>query len=155
MSSRGTPTSRRGDVAIPNPLENVALKDKGDCHVVARPSRLLAMTQVARLEKNVVSCYPKRMISPPLYVFLFIYLGFLLFFTVFIFINFTHLFHTGTFTLASFLVSFFFLAYTAIVLWGTWNFLQTVDWQQPVVIWNNAWLGNTFSYDQVTSPFRQ
>lgn len=89
------------------------------------------------------------MVTVPLYVFLFLYFGFLLFFATFLVIGFSQLVHTGAFTLASFLVSFFFLAYTAVVLWGTAGLLAGLDWQQPVTVWNSAWLGNVFSKQEI------
>ncbi|MBI2444573.1 MAG: hypothetical protein HYV42_05040 [Candidatus Magasanikbacteria bacterium] len=93
------------------------------------------------------------MITLPLYIFLFVYLGFLLFFAVFFAINVGHFSHTGTFTLGSFLATFLLLAATAIILWSTWWLLQGVDWQQPLPIWNNAWLGNVFPSQEIFSPF--
>lgn len=91
------------------------------------------------------------MFTIPLYFFLFAYLFFFVFgWFVFFLINVGHLFATGTFTLPSFFATFLFLAFSAIVIWTTWVLLLSVSWQQPVTLWNPAWLGNTFSS---ISPF--
>lgn len=84
------------------------------------------------------------MLTIPLYVALFIYFGFLLFFISFIFINLTHLFHTGTLTFFSFIITLFFLAFSVIVLWATWYSLRDVNWQQPIISWNFS-LGNNLN----------
>ncbi len=85
------------------------------------------------------------MISIPLYLPLFVYLFFLLIFVVFFLVNVWHLAETGTFTFVSFLATFFCLALTTLALWATWQLLQNVGWQEPVTLWNSAWLGSIFS----------
>lgn len=94
------------------------------------------------------------MLTIPLYIFLFIYFGFLLFCLFFVAVDIGNLFRTGTFTLASFFATFLFLAFVAIVIWATYTLLVDIDWQQPVLLWNNAWFGSTFPVDQVLSPFK-
>lgn len=79
------------------------------------------------------------MITIPLYTFLFAFLFFLLFFLGFFLVNVGHLFRTGTFTLVSFISTFFFLALSALVLWGLWYTLQGIDWQMPVTLWSSGW----------------
>lgn len=87
------------------------------------------------------------MVNIPLYIFLFIYFFFLLTFVAFFLVNIGHLVRTGTFTLASFLVTFGFLAFTAIVSWFTWILLAGTDWQQPLTVWDSGWFGGT-PFDQ-------
>ncbi|MBI5729164.1 MAG: hypothetical protein HY983_02910 [Candidatus Magasanikbacteria bacterium] len=89
------------------------------------------------------------MVTIPFYSVLFVYGFFLLTFTTFALFNIGHLVRTGTFTLASFFVTFLFLSATAIILWFTWNLLSGVDWTMPVPIWNAEWLRNFFSPNQL------
>ncbi len=91
------------------------------------------------------------MISVPLYIFLFAYFFFLLAWGVFFFVNVGHLVHTGTLTIPSFIATFLFIAFAAIVLFFTLAQLATVDWQQSVVLWNTDWLGHVFS-SNLSSP---
>lgn len=87
------------------------------------------------------------MLTIPLYIFLFIYFFFLLTFVAFFLVNISHLARTGTFTMASFLVTFGFIALSVIILWFTWTLLNGTDWQQPLTIWNGEWSGGS-SFDQ-------
>lgn len=95
------------------------------------------------------------MITIPLYIILFVYLGFLVCYAGFMFINLFHLFQTGTFTLASFSATLLALGLSAIILWFTWWLLQGTSWQQAPTVWNNAWFGSAFSVEQFFSPFQQ
>lgn len=84
------------------------------------------------------------MISLPLYPFLFAYFFFLLAWIIFFFINVGHLVHTGTFTLASFVVTFFFIAFSAFVFFFTILLLQNTDWRTPMVFFNSSSLNGIF-----------
>jgi len=81
------------------------------------------------------------MLAIPLYVFFFIYLAFLIFYFSFALIDIGHLVRTGALTGVSFVFAFIFIALTILILGLTWGFLAGTAWQQPVIIWNNAWLG--------------
>lgn len=85
------------------------------------------------------------MLSIPLYYFLFAYFAFLAIFATLIFINLSHLFHTGTLTMFSFLITLFVLAFAAIVIWATWNFLGDVNWQQNAIQWEFSSSGNNLN----------
>ena len=85
------------------------------------------------------------MITIPLYVILFIYLAYLVVVGVFTFINFSHLFHSGSLTLVSFSVTLLVAALAAATLFFTFIFLSEVDWQQPLTLWNNEWISNTLN----------
>ncbi len=84
-------------------------------------------------------------ITIPLYVILFIYLGYLVVVGVFSFINFTHLFHSGSLTLVSFFVTLLMVALAIITLYFTFIFLNEVDWRQTLTLWNNEWISNTLN----------
>jgi len=68
----------------------------------------------------------------PLYIFLFIYLAFLAIFVAFSIINFYHIFATASFTVVSFIMSFFIFAITILTLYMTVTLLGDVNWQQAV-----------------------
>lgn len=85
------------------------------------------------------------MVTFPFYIILFVYGFFLLAFAAFGLINIGHLVKTGTLTLTSFIATFLFLCFSTFILWATWNVLVSVDWQQPIVIWDSNWLNNFFS----------
>ena len=89
------------------------------------------------------------MVTIPFYNVLFVYGFFLLTFITFALFDIGHLARTGTFTFASFLVTFLFLAATAILIWITWNLLPDVDWAMPMPIWNADWLRNFLSPNQL------
>lgn len=76
------------------------------------------------------------MLVIPLYILLIIYAIFLFVFFTFFTINIWHIFFTGTNTFNSFLVTFIVLALSAFTLFGTWYFLQGIDWQQPLITLN-------------------
>lgn len=84
------------------------------------------------------------MVSIPLYIFLFIYLLFLAVFAIFMFINLYHLVASGSLTLTSFFVTFFLLAFAFLVLYSTWQLIQSVDWRTPVAIFSRSWFGGGF-----------
>lgn len=85
----------------------------------------------------------------PFYSVLFVYGFFLLTFATFTLFNIGHLARTGTFTFASFLVTFLFLAAAAIIIWTTWSLLPDVDWTMPTPIWNAGGLRDFLSPDQL------
>lgn len=93
------------------------------------------------------------MITIPLYYALFAYFFFLALFSLLFLVNIGHLARTGTFTLLSFFVTLLFTAITIFTLWVTWKLLAGTNWQTPITVWNNAWLGNTFGSDQIARPF--
>jgi len=85
------------------------------------------------------------MFSIPLYIFLLIYLFFLLIFTIFAIINFTHIFQTGSITFASFIVTAIILALVIFTLFFTWSLLQGTNW-------TDTWqFTNWFNNNQYTS----
>jgi len=80
------------------------------------------------------------MLSVPLYFFLFFYFAFLVVFLAFSTINFYHIVTTASFTMASFITSFFIFTLTILTLYFTWYLLQDIDWQTLVPLFNKAWL---------------
>lgn len=88
------------------------------------------------------------MVAVPFYYILFVFGFFLLTFITFALVNIAHLVRTGTFTVASFLVTFLFLSGTAIIVWFTVYLLQNVGWTQTVPVWNGDWIKNFLSPDQ-------
>jgi len=82
------------------------------------------------------------MLSIPLYAAAIVYLAFLFVFLVFLSINVRHLMLTGSNTAVSFLVTFIVLILIILTCWQTWNFLQSADWQRPLVIWDQSWMGS-------------
>ena len=81
------------------------------------------------------------MITVPLSIFIIIYFVLLAIIGVFFIINFFHIILTGTASFSSFIITVFVLAAVALILYGTWYFLQGVDLSQQITIWNKAWLG--------------
>ena len=86
------------------------------------------------------------MLTIPLYFFLFAYLIFLAIFAVFSIINFYHILATASFTLASFILSFFVFALTALTFYFTWQLTADVNWQTPVTLFNGGWLTSFFTF---------
>lgn len=84
------------------------------------------------------------MISIPLYIFLFIYFAFLAIVAVFLFVDLLHIFKTGTLSIISFIATILALGIFTAILFATWYFLQNVDWQQTLIIWNSDWLKSIF-----------
>ncbi len=85
------------------------------------------------------------MITIPLYTLLFIYFLFLAIFAVFLLIDFYHIVMTASFTLSSFLVTFIIFALTTLTLYFTWQFLNEVDWQIPLTVFNSSWFTSLFN----------
>ena len=82
-----------------------------------------------------------ELITIPLYSLLGLYGLFLLAVGVFFIVNILNLARTGTFTMLSFWATFLFLSLSILIVWTTWHFLQGVNWQEPITIWNRAWIG--------------
>lgn len=94
-------------------------------------------------------------ISIPLYIFLFIYFGFLVIFFLFVGINFFHIIKSGTLTFTNFLITALAAATTIFILFGTFQLLQGTDWQQTITLFNANWFANvlpepTFWYAFIT-----
>ena len=85
------------------------------------------------------------MLEIPLYIFLFLYFVFLAIFAAFYLIIIYHIIHSASFTLASFLMSFFIFAVTVLTLYGTITFLEGIDWQQIAVSIDFGLVGDLFS----------
>ncbi|MBP7992438.1 MAG: hypothetical protein KAZ30_02160 [Candidatus Magasanikbacteria bacterium] len=83
-------------------------------------------------------------LQAPLYVFLFTFFGFLVIFGFFIAVNFYHIFSSGTITLWSFIITVSILAATIFILFGTFQALSEIDWQQPVTLLNIGGGANDF-----------
>ncbi|KKQ26930.1 MAG: hypothetical protein US42_C0018G0004 [Candidatus Magasanikbacteria bacterium GW2011_GWC2_37_14] len=75
-------------------------------------------------------------ITIPLYVILFIYLAFLAVFLIFSLLNFYHIVVTGSFAMASFIMSFFIFSLTILTLYFTYQLLIDVNWQQTLLEFN-------------------
>lgn len=72
------------------------------------------------------------MFTVPLYIILFIYFGFLTVFVIFSIFNFYHIVTSGSFTMASFVFTFFIFALTILTLYFTYQLLLAVDWKGPL-----------------------
>ena len=83
------------------------------------------------------------MLTIPLYSFVFVYLLFLTVFVAFSIMNFYHVVMTASFTLSSFIMTFFTFTLTVLTLYFTWYLLGGVDWQIPVTLFDSTWLTNT------------
>ena len=86
------------------------------------------------------------MLTVPLYFFLFAYLIFLAIFAVFSILNFYHILETASFTLVSFVTTFFIFSLTILTLYFTQQLLIEIDWQTPVTLFNSSWISNVFSF---------
>lgn len=85
------------------------------------------------------------MLTIPLYFILFIYLAYLMIISAFTYVNFSHLFHGGALTIVSFLVTLLIGVLAVVTLYLTFIFLIGVDWNQPLTLWDNAWISNALS----------
>lgn len=83
------------------------------------------------------------MITIPLFGFLVIYFIILAVLAIFFAVNFFHIVFTGTNTFSSFITTLFVVAAVALTLFGTWYFLQGIDWSQTITIWDNSWFGQS------------
>lgn len=84
------------------------------------------------------------MLVIPLYTLLIVYAIFLIVFFTFFVINFWHIFLTGTTTFNSFVVTFLVLALSVFTLFGTWYFLQDIQWHEPLISLDIPSLTNIF-----------
>ena len=93
------------------------------------------------------------MIAIPLYILFILYTLFLATLAVFLLINLYHIIATASFTLVSFLITFFVFASLALVIYGTWVTLvgNEIDWQQPLVLFNGEWLSSLFGLEPASS----
>ena len=94
------------------------------------------------------------MIEIPLYFFIWGYAAVVLFLVIFLFIDLFHLVHTGTLTMASFIVTVGCGAAIVLIFWATWVLLQDTDWGLSITLWDNNWFGTVFSTKQIYSPFK-
>lgn len=85
------------------------------------------------------------MLIIPLYILLILYAIFLIIFFTFFTINFFHIILTGTTTLGSFIITFIIIALSTLTLYGTWYYLQNIDWQQPFFTLNFSNISNLFN----------
>lgn len=85
------------------------------------------------------------MVVIPISVFLIIYFILLAVLAIFFAVNFFHIVLTGTNTFSSFLTTLFVVAAVALILFGTWYFLQEINWSQTITVWDSAW------FDQSTN----
>ena len=81
------------------------------------------------------------MLTIPLYSFLIIYFALAAVLAIFYAVNFFHIVLTGTTTISSFFMTLLILAFVGFIIFGTWYFLQGIDWSQQITIWNSSWLG--------------
>ena len=89
------------------------------------------------------------MITIPLYTILFIYFGFLTLFGIFSFVNLGHIFHSGALTFVSFIFTIFVALFVIANFVLTFNLLLGTDWQQPVTIWNSAWISTSLNMNNL------
>ena len=85
------------------------------------------------------------MLTVPLYFTLFLLLFFLLAWTVLMIINLNHLLRTGTFNFTSFLITVILIIFSAAVLLSTFLLLKDTNWQEPITLWNSAWMVAAFN----------
>jgi hypothetical protein len=90
------------------------------------------------------------MISIPLYIILFFYFIFLAIFATFILINLYHIVATASFTLVSFMTTFFIFASTILILYFTIELLgaAAIDWKTPLISFDTTWVRNIFGSQQ-------
>jgi hypothetical protein len=84
------------------------------------------------------------MLNIPIYIFLFLYLLFLCLFVVFSIINIYHIVMSASFTLASFIITFFMMALTIFTLYFTFELIKNADWTQTITIFNIDWITGIF-----------
>jgi hypothetical protein len=84
------------------------------------------------------------MLIIPLYYLLVLYAIFLIVFFTFFAINFSHIILTGTTTFGSFITTFIIIAASVLTLYGTWYYLQGIDWREPLFTLNFSSISNLF-----------
>lgn len=80
------------------------------------------------------------MFEIPLYIFLFIYFGLMAVCFIFSMVNFYHIVTTASFTMVSFIISFFIFSLTILTLYATWYLLTDINWQTMVPLFDLDWL---------------
>ena len=80
------------------------------------------------------------MLIVPLYIFLFIYLIFLAIFAAFSLVNIYHIIMSASFTLSSFVISFFISILTILTLYFTWYLLIDVNWKETIIFFDSTWI---------------
>ena len=85
--------------------------------------------------------------SLPLYVFLFLFFGFLVIFTIFVLVALYRLFETAALTLTSLFVTILVFAVSALTLFAVWYLLQDVNWQTQITIFDSSWITNIFNFN--------
>lgn len=75
---------------------------------------------------------------------MFVYLLYLCVFAVFSVINFYHIITTGSFSFASFCISFFIFALAVLTFYFTYSNLLDINWQTRIIIFNGEWFQNIF-----------
>jgi len=83
----------------------------------------------------------------PLYVFLFLFFGFLVIFAIFFLIDLYHLFETSSLTLTSLFITILVMAVSVITLFAVWYLLQDVDWQTQITIFDSSWITGVFNFN--------
>lgn len=86
------------------------------------------------------------MFEIPLYIFLFIYFGFLFIFFIFSMVNFYHIVSTASFTMESFITTFFIFSLTILTLYFTWYLLSGTNWQTMVPLFNSDWFNGVLIF---------
>ncbi|PIR74327.1 MAG: hypothetical protein COU35_03475 [Candidatus Magasanikbacteria bacterium CG10_big_fil_rev_8_21_14_0_10_47_10] len=86
------------------------------------------------------------MISIPLYTFLLLYFVFLAIFVAFMLVDLYHIITSASFSLVSFIMTFFIFAGTLLVCYFTIQLLSQagIDWQTPLVLFNASWFSGAF-----------
>lgn len=86
-------------------------------------------------------------ISLPLYAFLFIFLGFLLIFSIFLFIILHRIFETASLTITSLTMTILVFSISALSLFTVWYLLQGVNWQTQIIVFDGSWITNIFTFN--------
>jgi len=53
---------------------------------------------------------------------------------------------TASFTLASFIITFFTFTLTILTLYFTWQIINTANWQADVMLFNAGWLTDSIIF---------
>lgn len=86
------------------------------------------------------------MFEVPLYIFLFLFFIFLAIFAAFYIMIIYHIVASASFTLTSFLMSFFIIAVTTLTLYAATYLLSGVDWRQTVFSFDTRGFTGMFRY---------
>ena len=77
-------------------------------------------------------------IALPLYTLLILYIIFLLAYAFFSFSAIYHLLRFGLQSLGTFLMIFFYIAFSVLVLFASWQAVSGIDWTQEFIIFESA-----------------